>query len=105
MKYSYDEFLNDFRRTFVDGLYWATHVFVSQVYAPQEDRVSMDELARLCTDMLTNFNSSEFQDEYNKVINRLDESSRKNEKYQSRMKGFMDDVMDLDLIYSGSVWL
>ena len=65
----------------------------------------MDELARLCDDMVSNLNSPEFQDEYNKVINRLDESSRKNEKYQSRMKGFMDDVMDLDLIYSGSVWL
>ena len=105
LKYTYDEFLNDFRRTFVDGLYWATHVFVSQVYAPVEEKVSMDELARLCNDMVSNFNSPEFQDEYNKVINRLDESSRKNEKYQTRMKGFMDDIMDLDLIYSGSVWL
>ena len=105
LKYTFDEFLNDFRRSFVDGLYWATHIFLSQVCTPKEDRVSMDELSRLCSDMVSNYNNPEFQEEYNKVIAKLDESSRKNDKYQTRMKGFMDDVMDLDLIYSGNIWL
>lgn len=105
LKYSFDEFLNDFRRSFVDGLYWASHFFVYQNYTSKEDRINMDELNRLCVDMMSDCNNPEFQDKYNKVNMKLDESSRKNETYQKRMKDFMDDVMDLDLIFSGSVWL
>ena len=105
LKYTYDEFSKDFQRTFVDGLYWATHVLLSQVYTPKEDRISMDDLSRLCVDMMSNCNNADFREEYDKIINKLDTSSRKNEFYQTRMKGFMDDVMDLDLICSGNIWL
>ena len=105
LNYSFDELLKDFRRSFVDGLYWATHIFVSIVYTPKEDRISLDELRQLCDEMIVNYNNPEFKAEYNKVIEKLEESSRKNAQYQTRMKGFMDDVMDLDFICSGSIWL
>ena len=105
LKYKYDEFLNDFRRTFVDGLYWATHIFVSMVCTPREERIGMEELGALIKDMIENYDNPEFKAEYDTLIGKLEESSRKNVKYQTKMKEFMDDLAELDLIYSGSLWL